>query len=240
MSSNIEYIIHGNDLQMVEVTLPPEQSVIAEVGALTYMEQGINFETRLGDGSERGESTLGKFLSIGSRVLSGENVFVGHFTNNSEADAKVAFSAATQGHIIDIPLHKHNNTILCQKDAFLAAERGTHISIAFSKKIKFGLFSDVGFIIQKLTGEGTAFLNSSGSILQKELDDDEVTVETGSLVAFTHGLDYSVSLIKPKNAVFGGEGLFLTTVKGTGTVWIQSHTMTKFVNRISHLLPKGK
>jgi uncharacterized protein (TIGR00266 family) len=240
MSSNFEYIIHGNDLQMVEVTLPPEQSVIAEVGALTYMEQGVKFETRLGDGSERTESVMGKFFSIGSRILSGENIFVSHFTNNNDSNAKVAFSAPTQGCIIDIKLSKFNNTILCQKDAFLAAERGTHISVAFSKKINFGLFSDVGFIIQKLTGEGTIFLNSSGSVLKKALNDEEVIIETGSLVAFTHGLDYSVSLIKPKNAVFGGEGLFLTTVKGTGTVWIQSHTMTKFVNRISHLLPKGK
>ena len=237
MSSELNYALHGHDLQMVEILLDPDQSVIAEVGALNHMGRHVAFETRLGDGSETGESTFGKLLSIGSRVLSGENVFVGHFTNHGQQNASVAFSAPSPGRIIAINLTDHGETILCQKDSFLAAERGTHISVELTKKINSGFFSGSGFILQKITGTGIVFLNAGGTILERQLDDDELTIETGSLVAFTEDLDYDVKLVKAKSALFGGEGLFMTTLKGSGTVWLQSHTISKFVDRIAHLLP---
>ena len=222
---------------MVSLDLSPGETVIAEVGALNHMGPEIKFDTRLGDGSSSTKGIFGKLVGIGNRVLSGEGVFVSHFSNNSSDVANVSLSSAVPGMIIPIDLSNNNNAIICQKDAFLAAESGVHITVAFTKKITAGFFSGAGFVLQKIKGDGIVFLNAGGSIIRREIVDSELLVETGSLVAFTKDLDFDVKLMRPGNALFSKEGLFLTRLRGTGSVWVQSHTLTKLASRIHELTP---
>ncbi len=230
----VDYEIIGNDIQVVEVELDPGETVIAEAGAMNYMESAITFETKMGDGSEATSGLFGKLFSAGKRLMTGESLFLTHFTNQGEGKRRVAFSAPFPGKIIPLDLMQLGGEVLCQKDAFLAAALGTHISIAFTKRLGAGFFGGEGFILQKLSGDGMVFTHACGAVVEKKLNNETIRMDTGALVAFTPGLDYSIELSGGlKSMFFGGEGLFLTTLRGTGTVWMQSLPFSRLAERIN-------
>ena len=232
-SHEIDYEIIGNDMQMVEVELDPGETCIAEAGAMNYMEAGIEFEAQMGDGSGRAEGFLGKMLGAGKRVLTGESIFMTHFTNNGAGKRRVAFSAPYPGSIVPLELGQFHGSILCQKDAFLCAAKGTRLSIAFSKRFGAGLFGGEGFILQKLEGDGRAFLHAGGTVVTKKLEGETLRVDTGCIVAFSEGLDYDIERAgNLKSMFFGGEGLFLATLRGTGYVLLQSLPFSRLADRI--------
>lgn len=238
IKKGIGYKIIGNDLQIVDVYLQPGQSVIAEAGALNHMTSGISFETRIGDGSKKNQGVLGKIVSAGARMMSGESLFVTHFENISDTQQSVAFAAPYTGTIVPIDLGAVGNEIICQKDAFIAAALGTKITITFTKRIDAGFFGGEGFILQKLVGDSVAFVHAGGIVIEKDLNDETLIIDTGSVVAFTKNLDYDIKLVKSmKSMLFGKEGLFLSTLKGTGKVWIQSLPFNRFVGNIVRHLP---
>lgn len=238
-SHEIDYQILGSDLQMVEVELDPGETVIAEAGAMCYMENGIEFEAKMGDGSDANTGFFGKVLSAGKRVLAGESIFMTHFTNRGNGKKRVSFAAAYPGKIIPLDLAESGGSILCQSDAFLCAAMGTKVSIAFTKRLGAGFFGGDGFILQKLQGDGKAFVHSGGTIIKKEIVNDVVRIDTGCLVAFTEGLDYSIEKAgNLKTMFFGGEGIFLATIRGTGTVYIQSLPFSRLADKIIARVPK--
>ncbi|TYB31410.1 MAG: TIGR00266 family protein [Candidatus Mcinerneyibacterium aminivorans] len=238
-SHEIEYEIFGDDLQTVEVELDPGEKVIAEAGAMNWMEDGIEFDTKMGDGSDPNEGLLGKIVNAGKRAISGESVFITHFTNRSNDVKKIAFAAPIPGKIVPFDLSENNNTIYCQKDAFLCAAFGTKINIALTKKLGAGFFGGEGFILEKLEGDGLVFFHGGGTIVKKELNNEMIRVDTGCLVGFTEGIDYSIQKAGSfKTMLFGGEGLFLATLKGTGTIYLQSLPMNKLAKVIASSLPK--
>jgi uncharacterized protein (TIGR00266 family) len=238
-SHEIDYKIFGESIQTVEVELDPRETVIAEAGAMLYMEDGIIFETKMGDGSEPDQGFLGKLLSAGARALTGESVFMTHFTNHGAGKKKVAFSAPYPGTIIPIDLAtQQGNQLIVQKDGFLCAALGTKVSITFNKKIGSGLVGGEGFILQKLQGDGKAFVHAGGTVIEKQLNNETLRIDTGCVVAFEHTLDFDVqSSGGLKSMLFGGEGLFLATLRGTGKVWLQSMPIRKL---IQVLAPYGK
>lgn len=237
-SHEIDYVIQGHDVQLVEITLDPGETVIAEAGAMTYMEDGILFETKMGDGANPDQGMFGKLFSAGKRMITGESIFMTHFTNEGESRATVAFSAPVPGSVIPVDLSEIGGELICQRDAFLAAARGTSIGIAFSRRIGSGFFGGEGFILQRLKGDGLAFLHAGGTLVKKELNDSELRLDTGCLVAMTPDIDYDIQLAGGlKSMLFGGEGLLLASLKGTGTVWIQSLPFPKLLDRIFNLLP---
>ncbi|MEQ9519754.1 MAG: TIGR00266 family protein [Parvibaculum sp.] len=234
----VDYRILGDDMQLVEVELDPGETVIAEAGVLNYMEDGIEFETRLGDGSAADEGVFGKLFSAGKRMLTGEGLFMTHFTNKAAKKASVAFAAPFPGKIIAIDQSKMGE-ILCQKDSFLAAALGTNIGIAFHRKLGTGFFGGEGFILQKLTGDGMAFVHAGGTIVEKKLTGEKLRVDTGCIVAFTPSLDYSIERAGGlKSMIFGGEGIFLASLQGTGTVWLQSLPFSRLADRIIEHAPR--
>lgn len=239
LSDKIEYQIYGTDVQIVEVLLDKDQSVISEASAMNYMQDGIVFDAQLGDGADPNQGLGGKMLSALKRGISGESYFVTHFHNQSEKKAKVGFSAPFPGSIIAVDLSEHENEIICQKDAFLVAARGTRISATLTKKISTGFFSGEGFILQKITGDGLAFLNCGGTVIKHELNDETMKVESGSLVAFSKGLDYKVEVQKCKNLMFSGEGMFLTKLSGTGVVYVSSMPFNKLAEKIISVIPES-
>ncbi|MEE4245471.1 MAG: TIGR00266 family protein [Kangiellaceae bacterium] len=229
----VDYEIIGHDMQLVEVELDPNETVIAEAGAMNYVEQGIDFEAKMGDGSDPDAGVMGKLLSAAKRTLTGESIFTTHFTNRGYNKARVAFSAPYPGSIIALDMSKINNKIICQKDAFLAAALGTKVSITFNKRFGAGFFGGEGFILQKLEGDGMAFVHAGGTLIKKELKGETLRVDTGCIVAFTSGIDYDIQRAgNLKSMVFGGEGLFLATLSGHGTVWLQSLPFSRLANRI--------
>ena len=232
-SHEIDYEILGNDMQIVEIELDPNETVIAEAGAMNYMEEGIQFETKMGDGSRPDEGLMGKLLSVGKRALTGESIFMTHFTNQGSGKKRVAFAAPYPGQIIPVDLSELGGALLCQKDAFLCAALGTRVTIAFTKKLGAGFFGGEGFILQKLQGDGLAFAHAGGTLVKKELNGETLRVDTGCLVAFTEGVDYSIERAgNLKSMFFGGEGLFLATLRGTGTVYLQSLPFSRMADRI--------
>ncbi len=235
----VDYQIIGHDMQMVEVELDPGETVVAEAGAMTYMENGIDYDTKMGDGSEPDQGFMGKLFSAGKRVISGESLFMTHFTNIGQDKQRVAFSSPYPGTIIPINMATSGrNNILCQKDAFLAAAFGTKIDIAFNRKLGAGFFGGEGFILERLHGDGMAFVHAGGTVIEKQLVNDSLRLDTGCLVAFTDGLDYDIEMSKGlKSMFFGGEGLFLATLRGTGTVWIQSLPFSRLADRIIEQAP---
>jgi uncharacterized protein (TIGR00266 family) len=240
-SHEIDYEIIGESIQMVEIELDPRETVIAEAGAMNYMDDGISFETKMGDGSEPEAGFMGKLVSMGKRAITGESLFMTHFTNTGSGKKHVAFAAPYPGTILPISLAEFNGQLLCQKDAFLCAALGTKVGIAFNKKIGTGLFGGEGFILQKLEGDGMSFLHAGGTIVRKELKGEKILVDTGCLVAFTTGVDYSIERAgNLKSMVFGGEGLFLATLQGTGTVWLQSMPFARLAQRITSMYSSGK
>ncbi len=227
----IDYRIVGEDLQLVEITLDPGESVIAEAGMMLYMEDGIVFETRLGDGSEAG--VMSKLWSLGKRVLTGESLFLTHFTNEDEQPRRVAFAAPYPGSIVPLNLAELGGEVTCQRDAFLAAARGTKIEVAFQKRLGTGFFGGEGFILERLEGDGMAFLHAGGTVVRRELASETIRLDTGCLVAFGPGIDYGIALAGGlKSMLFGGEGLFLATLSGTGSVWIQSLPFSRLAERV--------
>jgi uncharacterized protein (TIGR00266 family) len=232
-SHEIDYQIHGDDMQIVEVELDAGETVIAEAGAMNYMEEGITFETRMGDGSQPDQSILGKLFSAGKRMITGESLFMTHFTNRGSGTKRVAFAAPYPGKIIPLDLSQLGGRLTCQKDAFLCAALGTKISIAFQKKLGAGLFGGEGFILQTLEGDGKAFIHAGGTVIKKTLNDETLRVDTGCLVAFTDGVNYDIQRAgNLKSMFFGGEGLFLATLSGHGTVLLQSLPFSRLADRI--------
>ena len=224
--------MYGDDLQFVEVELDPRETVIAEAGAMMYMDDGIVFETRMGDGS-RPQGMMDKVLSVGKRMFTGESLFMTHFTNVSEGKRRLAFAAPYPGKIIAIDLDEARGELICQKDAFLAAALGTEISIAFNKKLGAGFFGGEGFILQRLRGDGMAFIHAGGTIVEKRLEGQKLLVDTGCLVAFENGIAYDIQRAgNLKSMLFGGEGLFLATLQGTGRVWLQSLPFSRLADRV--------
>ena len=234
-SHEIDYQILGTSIQIVEVELDPSETVIAEAGAMLYMTQGIDFETKMGDGSNPKAGFMDKMMQIGSRVLTGESLFMTHFTNRGHAKAKLAFSAPYPGTIIPIDLAKaKGNELIVQKDGFLCAALGTKVTITLNKKIGAGFFGGEGFILQKLQGDGLAFVHAGGHLIERELNGEVLRVDTGCIVAFENTVSYDIQRAGGlKSMVFGGEGLFLATLSGYGKVWLQSMPISKLIQAIS-------
>ncbi|MCH8041804.1 MAG: TIGR00266 family protein [Nitrospinae bacterium] len=234
----VDYEIIGHDVQLVEVELDPGETVIAEAGAMNYMEDGITFESKMGDGSDPEEGFMGKLFSAGKRMITGESMFITHFTNQAREKKRVAFSAPFPGTIIALNMAEIGGQIICQKDAFLAAALGTGISITFTQRLGTGFFGGEGFILQKLTGDGMAFVHAGGTVIQKELRGETLRLDTGCLVAFTTGVQYSIERAgNLKSMFFGGEGFFLATLSGTGKVWIQSLPFSRLAERVLQSAP---
>ena len=232
-SHEIDYTIHGDDIQLVEIELDPEETVIAEAGAMNYMEDDIVFETRMGDGSEPEQGMISKMFSAGKRMLTGESLFLTHFSNHGSSKRRVAFAAPYPGKILALDLNKLGGGLTCQKEAFLCAALGTKLQIVFRRKLGAGLFGGEGFILQKLEGDGKAFIHAGGTVVKKQLQGETLRVDTGCLVAFTSGIDYDIQRSGSlKSMVFGGEGLFLTTLSGHGTVLLQSLPFSRLADRI--------
>ena len=229
----VDYEIFGNDMQIVEVELDPEETVIAEAGAMNYMEDGIAFETRMGDGSEPNSGMLGSLMNIGKRVLTGESIFMTHFTNTGAGKKRVAFAAPYPGRIIAVDMAQAGGELICQKDAFLCAAFGTSLDIAFHKRLGAGFFGGEGFVLQRLRGDGRAFIHIGGTVIRKELNNDTIRVDTGCIAAFSPGIDYDIERAGGlKSMIFGGEGLFLATLRGTGTVYLQSLPFSRLAERV--------
>jgi uncharacterized protein (TIGR00266 family) len=229
----VDYEIIGDDIQLVEVELDQGETVIAEAGAMNYLEDGISFEARMGDGSEAGRGFFGKLLGAGKRMVTGESLFMTHFTNTAGAKRRVAFAAPYPGKIIPVDLTSIGGELLCQKDSFLCAAYGTKVGIAFTQRLGAGFFGGEGFILQRLQGDGMVFVHSGGTIIKRQLNGETLRVDTGCLVAFTPGIDYSIERAGSlRSMVFGGEGLFLTTLRGSGTVWLQSMPFSRLADRI--------
>jgi len=231
----IDYQIKGESIQIVEVELDPTEAVIAEAGAMLYMEEGIQFETKMGDGSNPSQSIFDKLLSAGSRILTGESLFMTHFTNRGNRKAKVAFSAPYPGTVIPIDLSTmRGNELVVQKDGFLCAAYGTKLSIVFNRKIGSGLVGGEGFILQKLSGDGKAFVHAGGTLIERTLNNEVLRVDTGCVVAFESQIDFDVETSGSlRSMIFGGEGIFLATLRGTGKVWLQSMPIRKLVQALS-------
>ena len=230
----VDYQIVGDDMQMVIVELDPHETVIAEAGAMTYMEEGIGFEAKMGDGSKPEQGFFGKMLSAGKRVITGESIFMTHFTHTGMGKSHVAFAAPYPGKIVPIDLSTiPGNDLLCQKDAFLCAALGTQVTIAFNKKIGAGLFGGEGFILQKLVGDGMAFIHAGGTVVERTLYNETLRVDTGCLVAFEPHIEYSIERAgNLKSMFFGGEGMFLATLRGSGRVWLQSLPFSRLAGRV--------
>ena len=238
-SHELDYELFGDDMQLVEVELDPGETVIAEAGVMNYMDEGISFEAKMGDGTEEG-GLMGKLMSAGKRALTGESLFMTHFTNSGGGKKKVAFAAPYPGKIIPIDLPAFGGTFICQKDAFLCAAMGTNITIRFNKKLGAGFFGGEGFILQQLNGDGLALIHAGGTVIKRELNNETLLVDTGCLVGFTEGIDYDIQRAgNLKSMVFGGEGLFLATLKGTGTVYLQSLPFSRLADRIIQHAPSA-
>ena len=233
VTDEIDFQIYGDDMQTVEVELDPGETVVAEAGAMNWMEEGIRFEARMGDGSAVDAGFFGSLLGAGKRILTGESLFMTHFTNDGLGKRRVAFASPYPGKIMPIQLADLGGEVICQKDAFLCAARGTEVSIALNKRLGAGFFGGEGFILQRLRGDGMAFLHAGGTIVQKQLNNESLRIDTGCIVAYSGQIDYSVEAAGGlKSMFFGGEGLFLATLRGTGTIWLQSLPFSRLANRI--------
>lgn len=241
-SDEIDYEIFGEEMQYVEITLDPGEMVIAEAGALMYMSSGIKMETVLGDPSQPQSGLLGKVMAAGKRALTGESLFVTTFTNVAQQREKVAFAAPYPGKIVPLHLDQLGGEIICQKDSFLCAARGTRVGIAFQKRIGVGLFGGEGFIMQRLTGDGIAVVHAGGTLMHRTLAAGEVLkLDTGCLVALQPSVDYDIQFVGGiKNTLFGGEGLFFATLTGPGQVWCQSLPLSRLAGRMAGAARGGK
>lgn len=230
----IDYKIIGSEMQLVEIELDPQESVVAEAGSMTYMEDGIEVQTIFGDGSNQNQDLMSKLLGAGKRLITGESLFMTVFTNQAHEKRKVAFAAPYPGKIIPIDLPKVNGKLICQKDSFLCAAKGVSIGMEFTKNIGAGFFGGEGFILEKLEGDGMAFIHAGGTIIKRTLAQGEtLRVDTGCIVAMTQNVQYDIQMVKGvKSMLFGGEGLFYATLKGPGLVLLQSLPLSRLANRI--------
>ena len=236
----VDYKVIGDDIQIVEVELDPGETVIAEAGAMNYMDDGITFEAKMGDGSKPDGGFFGKLMDAGKRAITGESIFLTHFTNSGSGKKSVAFAAPYPGKILPIDMTKVNGELLCQKDAFLCAALGTEIGIAFTKRLGAGFFGGEGFILQRLRGDGMAFVHVGGTVIKKKLNNDTIRVDTGCIAAFTSGINYDIERAGSlKSMFFGGEGLFLATLSGTGIVLLQSLPFSRMADRILQHAPSA-
>ena len=227
-SHEIDLEVLGEGVRFGEITLDPGETVIAEAGAMIYMEDGITTESKMGDGSNPNEGIMGKLLSAGKRMISGESLFLTHFTNHGSGRSKVGFAGNVPGSIVGINLSKVGGSLTCQRDAFLCAALGTKISVVLTKKLGSGFFGGEGFILQRAEGDGMFVIHAGGKVIKKQLNNETLRVDTGCLVAFTDGLEYDIAPAgNMTSMLFGGEGLFLATLTGTGVVLLQSTPASK-------------
>lgn len=240
----VDYQLHGDDMQFVEIELDPGEAAIGEAGSMMYMEDGIRMDTVFGDGSSGsgGGGLFGKLLGAGKRLITGESLFTTVYTNDGHGKRKVAFAAPYTGKIIPFDLSQHGGTLICQRDAFLCAAKGVALGIAFQRKLGTGFFGGEGFIMQKLDGDGLAFVHSGGTVLERKLAPGEVLrVDTGCVVAYTPDVDFDIQFVGGvKTALFGGEGLFFAALRGPGTVWIQSLPFARLASRIFAAAPMSQ
>jgi uncharacterized protein (TIGR00266 family) len=238
-SHEIDYRILGSEMQCVEIKLDPQEAVVAEAGSFMMMDQAIKMETIFGDGRAQEQSFLGKLMSAGKRVLTGESLFMTLYTNLGNNKQQVTFAAPYPGKIIPLDLTLYHGKLICQKDAFLCAAKGVSIGIEFQKRLGTGLFGGEGFIMQKLEGDGWAFVHSCGTIIERELKHGEVLkIDTGCIVAFTQDVDYDIQFVGGiKNTLFGGEGVFFAQLTGPGKVWIQSLPFSRLAGRVLRYAP---
>lgn len=237
----IDYKLYGDDMQFVEVELDPNETVVAEAGSLMMMEDDIKMETIFGDGSNSNQGGFfGKLVGAGKRLITGESLFMTTFTNEGTGKKHVSFASPYPGKIIPVKLSEVNGKLVCQKDAFLAAAKGVSVGIEFQRKVGVGFFGGEGFIMQKLEGDGLVFIHAGGTIHEKQLAPGEVLrVDTGCLVAMTKDVDYDIEFVGGiKTALFGGEGLFFATLRGPGTVWIQSLPFSRLASRVFAAAPQ--
>lgn len=240
VSDEIEFQIHGGDMQFVEIELDPGETAIAEAGVLMYMDAEIEMETIFGDGSSSSQGVMDKLFGAGKRILTGASLFMTAFSNRGMNKRKVAFAAPYPGRIVPIDLREMGGEMICQKEAFLCAAKGVAIGIALQRKLGVGIFGGEGFIMQRLTGDGLAFVHAGGTLLQKTLQPGEsIKVDAGCLVALQPGVAYDIQFVGGiKNALLGGEGIFFATVTGPGTVWLQSLPFSRVVSLINSRLPR--
>jgi len=237
----IDYKIYGDDMQFVEVELDPNEAALAEAGGMMYMDDGIEMETIFGDGTQQNSGFLGSILGAGKRLLTGESLFMTVFHNRGVGKRRVAFGAPYPGKIIPVHLANIGGELICQKDSFLCAAKGVSVGIAFNRKIGAGLFGGEGFIMQRLQGDGWAFIHAGGTIVQRELGMGEtIRVDTGCVVAFQPTVNFDIQFVgKIKTAFFGGEGLFFATLRGPGHVWLQSLPLSRLADRIIAASPRA-
>lgn len=237
-SHEVDYKIYGDDLQFVSVELDPGETVVAEAGAMMFMDDGITFETKMGDGSKTEQGFFSKLGSVAKRAITGESLFMTHFTNQGQGRRQVSFAAAYPGKIMAIDLDEARGELICQRDSFLCAALGTEITIAFNKRIGAGLFGGEGFILQRLRGDGMVFIHAGGTVIERRLNNEKILVDTGCIVAFENTIQYDIQQAGGlKSMLFGGEGLFLATLQGSGRVWIQSLPFSRLADRILEFAP---
>ncbi len=236
----VDYEIKGAEMQFVEVELDPGEAAIGEAGSMMFMDGGIDMDTVFGDGSQQSGGLFGKLLGAGKRLITGESLFTTIYTNQASGKKRVGFAAPYPGKILPMDLKQLGGTLLCQKDAFLCAARGVSLGIAFQKKLGAGFFGGEGFILQKLEGDGLAFVHAGGTVVRRELQPGQtLMVDTGCLVAMTPNVDFDIQYVgKIKTALFGGEGIFLAKVSGPGTVWLQSLPFSRLASRIFAAAPQ--
>lgn len=237
---DIDFVVHGNEMQFVEVELDPSEAVVAEAGAFMYMTPGIQMETIFGDGSNKAAGVMDALWGAGKRMLTGESLFMTVFTNQGHGRHRVAFAAPYPGKILAMDLKALGGHLVCQKDSFLCAARGVSIGIAFQRKIGVGLFGGEGFIMQKLEGDGLCFMHAGGTVHHVELASGEtMRVDTGCLVALQPSVSYDIQFVgRIKTALFGGEGIFFATLTGPGKVWLQSLPLSRMADRIYKAAPQ--
>ena len=240
-SHEIDYRIYGEEMQYVEIELDPQEAVVAEAGSFMMMDDNIKMETIFGDGTKKDTGFLGKVLGAGKRILTGESLFMTAFYNVGIGKKNVSFASPYPGKIIPIDLTEFGGKFICQKDAFLCAAKGVSIGIEFSKRLGRGLFGGEGFIMQKLEGDGLAFVHAGGTMAKKVLQPGEIfRVDTGCIVGFTQDVDYDIEFVGGiKNTIFGGEGLFFAKLQGPGTVYVQSLPFSRLADRVLAAAPKG-
>jgi uncharacterized protein (TIGR00266 family) len=236
----VDYEIKGAEMQFVEVELDPGEAAVGEAGSMMFMDSGIQMDTVFGDGSPSQGGLLGKLLGAGKRLVTGESLFTTVYTNASSSKLRVAFAAPYPGKIMAMDLRKLGGTLICQKDAFLCAARGVTLGIFFQQKLSVGFFGGEGFIMQRLDGDGLAFVHAGGSVVKRELQAGQtLLVDTGCLVALTPSVEFEIQYVgKIKTALFGGEGLFLAKVSGPGTVWLQSLPFSRLASRVFAAAPQ--
>lgn len=237
----IDYEIKGHEMQFVEVELDPGEAAIGEAGSLMFMEAGIQMDTVFGDGGkQQGGGFMSKLLGAGKRLITGESLFTTVYTNQAGAKQRVAFAAPYPGKILPMDLRQLGGMLICQKDAFLCAARGVSLGIHFQQKLSVGFFGGEGFIMQKLEGDGLAFVHAGGTVVRRELRHGEtLLIDTGCVVAYTPDVNFEIQYVgKIKTALFGGEGLFFAKMTGPGTVWLQSLPFSRLASRVFAAAPQ--